>query len=77
MKAPSQTKTTGKESVSKILEIGKLTTAQKEIMKKAVGLGLWGQILEAKPMSPSVIKLIKYKMRYRNLLPMKIWREED
>lgn len=70
MRTHSQIKTTGKESVSKVLDINKLTTIQKEIMKKAVGQGLWEQILEGKPMSTSVIKLIEAKMRYRNLLPM-------
>ena len=35
MKTLSQTKTTGRESVSDVLDIRKLTAAQKEMMKKA------------------------------------------
>lgn len=77
MRILSQTKTAGRESVSKILAIDKLTSAQKDIMKDAVGQGIWEQILEGKPLPSSVIKLIKGKMRYRDLLPMNMWRDED
>jgi hypothetical protein len=76
MKILSQTKTAGKESASRVLDIDKLYEIQKEIMKKAVGQGLWEQILEGHPMSASTIRLIKGKMRYHNLLPMKMWWDE-
>lgn len=46
-------------------------------MKKAVGQGLWDQIVEGKPMASSVIKLIKAKMLYHNLLAATMWWEED
>lgn len=77
MRTLSQTKTTGRESVSDVLDISKLTASQKEMMKKAVGQGLWDQILEGKPMASPVIKLIKAKMLYRNLLAATMWWEED
>lgn len=77
MRILSQTKTTGKESVSKVLSVDKLTTAQKELMKKAVGQGLWEQILEGKPVSSSVFELIKGKMHNSNLLPMTMWWNEE
>lgn len=77
MRLHSQTKTAGKESASKILAIEKLTDKQREMMKNAVGQGIWEQILEGKPLTASVIKLIKGKMRYHNLLPITMWWEED
>lgn len=77
MKLLTQTKTAGKESASKILAIDKLTDNQREMMKDAVGQGLWEQVLEGQPLPESVIKLIKGKLRYHNLLPMKIWWDED
>ena len=77
MRLHSQTKTSGKESASKILAIDKLTDNQREMMKEAVGHGLWEQILEGQPLPKSVIKLIKGKLRYHNLFPMKMWWDED
>lgn len=77
MRLLTQTKTAGKESASKILAIDKLTDNQREMMKDAVGQGLWEQVLEGQPLPESVIKLIKGKLRYHNLLPMKMWWEED
>lgn len=77
MRTLTQTKTTVKESASKILVMEKLTDEQKELMKNAVGQGLWEQILEGKPLPASVIELIRAKMRYRGLLPLSKWREYE
>lgn len=77
MRSLSQTKTTGKESASKVLLIDKLTDAQKELMKGALGHGLWDQILEGYPIPPPVIKLIKGKLRHKRLLPERLWWQED
>ena len=77
MRSLSKTKTSGKESASKVLSIDKLTDAQKELMKCTVGLGLWEQILEGQPIPSSVIKLVKGKLEYNNLLPQRLWWKED
>ncbi len=76
MKPLSQTRTTREELGSKILAIDKLTEHQKELMKCAIGQGLWEQILEGKPIPSSVIDLITEKMRYSRLLPKRsCWQE--
>lgn len=72
-----QTKTTEKKSVSKVLTIDKLADTQKELMKCALGQGLWNQILEGRPIPFSVINLIKGKLRHNRLLPERLWWQED
>ncbi len=77
MRALLQTKTREKESVSKVLDIKKLSDAQKEMLRLAVGRGLWEQILQGHPLSVSTVSLIRAKMRFHNLIPEYIWEGED
>lgn len=77
MRALLQTKTREKVSVSKVLEIEKLTGAQKEKLRLAVGRGLWEQILKGDPLSVSTVSLIRAKMRSHHLIPEYIWEDED
>lgn len=77
MKQLSQTRTTAGESDSRILAVERLTDTQRETMRRAVGDGLWEEILEGRGLPESAFRLVKQKMKCHGILPMRMWWQED
>lgn len=77
MRQLSQTRTTAEKSGSKSLAIDRLTDTQKETMRRAVGDGLWEEILEGQVLPESTFRLVRQKMHRHGILPMRMWWQED
>lgn len=77
MKQHFQTRTTAGESDSRTLAIDRLTDTQRETMRRAVGDGLWEEILEGRGLPESTFRLVKQKMKCHGILPMRMWWQED
>ncbi|MBR6858311.1 MAG: hypothetical protein IKM89_02775 [Bacteroidales bacterium] len=46
-------------------------------MRRAVGDGLWEEILEGRGLPESAFRLVKRKMKCHGILPMRMWWQED
>lgn len=77
MRQHFQTRTTAGESDSRTLAVDRLTESQRETMRRAVGDGLWEEILEGKALPESTFRLIKRKMHRHGILPVRMWWQED
>ncbi len=77
MRVLSQIKTEEQRSASNFLELDRLTAKQQEVFSKAVGKGLWNAVSDAKPMRDSTMKLIKMKLEANDLLPGRMWWDEN
>lgn len=77
MKQLSRTRTIEEESDSRALALDRLTDAQKETMRLAVGEGLWEEILKRQDLPESVLGLIREKMLRHGILPTRQWWQKD
>lgn len=73
MKQLSRTRTTAGESASNALAVDRLTETQCETLRRAVGEGLWEEVLEGRRLPESVFALLKRKMHRHGLLPDRMW----
>lgn len=77
MKQRLPTRTTAGESVSRTLAVERLTDMQRVTMRRAVGDGLWEEILEGHGLPESTFRLVKQKMKCHGILPIRMWWQED
>lgn len=69
MKVLSEIRRTGSESASRTLAVDLLTDGQQQLMRSAVGEGLWEEILGGAPLAGATVGLIWMKMNHHGLLP--------